>query len=63
MHDLDMDAAHFGDLDRFLDRLQHLVRLVADVGEVRAVVTLDDMAERDHFLGRGVGAGRSEQAG
>ena len=49
MHDLDMDAAGLGDRDRFFDRLQHLVRFVAQVGEVAGVMALDHLAQRDHL--------------
>ena len=51
MHDLDMDAACLGDRDRLLDRLDHLVRFVAQVGEVAGVVALEHVAERDHLVG------------
>ena len=63
VHDLDMDAALLRDLDRLRDRLQHLVRLVANVGEVAGIVALDHAAERDHLVRLGIGAGGGEQAG
>jgi hypothetical protein len=62
VHDLDVDAARLGNRDRFLDRFQHLVRFVANMGEVAAIVALDHAAERDHLLGLRVGAGRGEQS-
>ena len=62
MHDLDMHAALFADCDRFLDRLDHFVRFIAQMGEIAGVVALEHVAERDHFVGRRVGAGRREQA-
>ena len=34
MHDLDMHAALLGDGDGFLDRLDHFVRFIAQVGEI-----------------------------
>ena len=32
MHDLDVNAAGFGNRDRFFDRLQDVVRLIAQSG-------------------------------
>ncbi len=62
MHDLDMDLADLRDMDRFLDRFDHMVRFIADMGEVTAIVFFHDIAERDHLVRRGVGTGRGEQA-
>ena len=62
MHDLDVDAALVGDVDRLLHGFQHLVRFVAQVGEVAGVVALEHVAERFHLVRLGVGAGRREQA-
>ena len=61
MHDLDMDAASFRDVDRLLQRLDHLAGLVAQMGEVAGVVALQHMAERRHLVRPGIGAGRREQ--
>ncbi len=51
------------DLDRLLDRFDHLVRFIADMGEVAGVVALHHVTERDHLVRLRVGAGRGEQAG
>ena len=61
MDDLDMDTASPGDVDRFLDRRDDVVRFVAEVSEVGSVTTLQYIAERDHFGAVGIAAGRREQ--
>ena len=50
MHNLDMDAAFVGDVDGLLHRFDDLVRFVAQMGEIAGVVTLEDVAERLHFI-------------
>ena len=44
-------------------RVEHLVRFVAQMGEVAGVVALEHVAERRHLVGLRVGARRREQAG
>ena len=63
MHDLDMDREGSGSRDCLLDRLQHPVRLVADMGEIAGVVTRHDRDEGHDLGGLGKAAGRGEQAG
>ncbi len=63
VHDLDMHAALLGDLDCFRERVEHLVRFVAQMREVAGIVALHHAAERDHLVRLGVRAGRGEQAG
>ncbi len=62
MHDLDMDAARLRHVDRFLDRLEHLARLVAQMREVGGVVFLQEPAEGVHLVRPRIGARRREQA-
>ena len=63
VHDLHMHAAGFGHVDRLLHRVEHVIGLVAQVGEVGGVVRLQHAAERVHLGGPGVGARRGEQPG
>ena len=44
MHDLDMDRKGARHRDRLLDGVEHLVRLVADMGEIGRLVAGDDSA-------------------
>ena len=61
MHDLDMHPSGAGEIDRLGDRREHLVRLVADMGEIGGVVALQHGAEGEHFGKRGEAARRREQ--
>ncbi len=59
--DLDMNPAIAGEVDRFLDAFEHLVRFVSDMGEISRLVALQHGAERKHLRGLGKAAGRREQ--
>jgi hypothetical protein len=63
MDDLDMHAALLGHLDRLRQRLQNVIRFIAQMRKVAGVVALEHMAERDHLIGPRIRAGRREQAG
>ena len=63
MDDLDMHAALLGHLDRLRERLQNLIRFIAQMGEVAGIVALEHVAERDHLGRLRIRAGRREQAG
>ncbi len=63
MHDLDVHAAGLGDVDRLRERLEYLVRFIAQMREIAGIVAFEHVAKRDHLWRFGVGAGRGEEAG
>ncbi len=63
VHDLDMDAAGPGDVDRFLDRCDDVVRLVPEVGEIAGIAAFEHVTQRHHLGALGITAGRCEQPG
>jgi hypothetical protein len=60
--DLHVNARALAELDRFRDRVEHAVRLVAQMGKVGRAACLQDLAEFDELLAFGVRSGRREQA-
>jgi hypothetical protein len=60
MHDLDMDAAGAGDIDRLVYGLHDPISFIADVSEIRGVVTFQDRAKSHHFVRLGKAAWRCE---
>ena len=63
MHDLDMHVAVLGDVDRLLHGVEHLVRLVAQMGEVGRRCGASARGRTPRISSAlGVGAGRREQA-
>ncbi len=63
MHDLHVHLASFGNLDGFRERRYHVVRFIAQMGEVAGVVSLQHPAKRDHLFRLRIRSGSGEQAG
>jgi hypothetical protein len=63
MHDLHMNPRRAPDGDRLVERVEHRVRLVAQMGEIAPAFRLHDLRQRDHLVGGGKSAGRREKAG
>ena len=61
MNHLHMDLASAGDVNGLLQRCHHAIGFIAQMGEVGALVLLDQLGQLQHFIGLGIGAGRGEQ--
>ena len=50
MHDLGMHSSRPGNINRLFDRIDDVVRFIADVREIGRIVLFEHRTKRPHFV-------------